>query len=353
MMRFIYLILITFSFSGFSQNILEATFEMNPDGGAISVYENPLTEYSIKDKNGKVIGSLILKNDESEFLYYNNRKEIVATELNYGTNEYFDPFDLKDFSSFIREKKVLNTMFLKIWNEYSDEFDLYLDIDRKIKIGVLKQNDDGTWNIYREYSYNKNSQNDYRIFSYVFDSDYLKKSNLKKQSNNKKVKTNKRPRNKWQARDIYGIAVNFSQNVKEYEYSQEGVKYPRVGVEYFSGKNSFGLTFGIGKSDTLVTDEYGLTDFDIAATYGIGILYNYLKLKGGIGYYSYNFSTVEDAGSQIEFDFYDYTGEFYYSIGLQLYIPLRRSGGKSRGTGITLDVYENNFGLAYGVGIKF
>ena len=124
------------------------------------------------------------------------------------------------------------------------------------------------------------------------------------------------------------------------------MKYPRVGVEYFSGKNSFGLTFGIGKSDTLVTDEYGLKDFDVAATYGIGILYNYLKLKGGIGYYSYNFSTVEDAGSQIEFDFYDYTGEFYYSIGLQLYIPLGKSG-------ITLDVYENNFGLAYGVGIKF
>ena len=346
MMRFIYLILFTFSFSGFSQRTLEATFEQNEDGGAISKKGNPLIEYFIKDKDEKVIGSLILKNDESEFLYYNNRKEIVATELNKYTKEYFTPFELKDNISFISEKNVLSYMFYKAWNEESDQFDLFLANDRNIKIGVLKQNDDGTWSIYRGYSINKNSQNDYRIFSYVFDPDYLKKSSFKKQSNNKKVKTNKKSRNKWQAIDFDGIAVNFSQNqCIECSISEQGT-YPRVGLEYFSGKNSFGLTFGIGESATLVTDEYGLKDFDVAATYGIGILYNILKIKGGLGYYSYNFSTVEDAGSQIEFDFYDYTGDFYYSIGLQLNIPLGRSG-------ITLDVYENNFGLAYGVGIKF
>ena len=109
MMRFIYLILFTFSFSGFSQRTLEATFEQNEDGGAISKKGNPLIEYFIKDKDEKVIGSLILKNDESEFLYYNNRKEIVATELNKYTKEYFTPFELKDNISFI-SIKLFSTM---------------------------------------------------------------------------------------------------------------------------------------------------------------------------------------------------------------------------------------------------
>ena len=102
-----------------------------------------------------------------------------------------------------------------------------------------------------------------------------------------------------------------------------------------------GITFGIGKSDTLVSDEYNLSDIDFAVTYGLSFLYNIMKLKVGLGYYSKNYNVTESFGP-----FYDFEEGVYYSAGLQLYIPLGESG-------ITLDGYYNNYGLGYGIGFKF
>ena len=152
--------------------------------------------------------------------------------------------------------------------------------------------------------------------------------------------------------DVYGFSFNISQNVAQSlqdnqggnDQKNNGSSKIRFGAEYhdlFGDYNSLGITFGIGKSDTLVSDEYNLSDIDFAVTYGLSFLYNRLKLKAGLGYYSTNFNVTESFGP-----FYDFEEGVYYSAGLQLYIPIGYSG-------ITLDGYYNNYGLGYGIGFKF
>jgi len=152
--------------------------------------------------------------------------------------------------------------------------------------------------------------------------------------------------------DVYGFSFNISQNVAQSlqdnqggnDQKNNGSSKIRFGAEYhdlFDDYNSMGITFGIGKSDTLVSDEYNLSDIDFAVTYGLSFLYNIMKLKVGLGYYSKNYNVTESFGP-----FYDFEEGVYYSAGLQLYIPLGESG-------ITLDGYYNNYGLGYGIGFKF
>ena len=152
--------------------------------------------------------------------------------------------------------------------------------------------------------------------------------------------------------DVYGFSFNISQNVAQSlqdnqggnDQKNNGSSKIRFGAEYhdlFGDYNSMGITFGIGKSDTLVSDEYNLSDIDFAVTYGLSFLYNIMKLKVGLGYYSKNYNVTESFGP-----FYDFEEGVYYSAGLQLYIPLGY-------TGITLDGYYNNYGLGYGIGFKF
>ena len=149
-----------------------------------------------------------------------------------------------------------------------------------------------------------------------------------------------------------GFSFNISQNVAQSlqdnqggnDQKNNGSSKIRFGAEYhdlFDDYNSMGITFGIGKSDTLVSDEYNLSDIDFAVTYGLSFLYNIMKLKVGLGYYSKNYNVTESFGP-----FYDFEEGVYYSAGLQLYIPLGESG-------ITLDGYYNNYGLGYGIGFKF
>ena len=167
--------------------------------------------------------------------------------------------------------------------------------------------------------------------------------------------SNKKSNKKWKAKDVYGFGVNISLNhsglkpILDGEIKMSDRIIPvnekiRFGAEVhdiFGDYNSLGITFGIKKSDTFVSDEYNLSDYDLALTYGFSFLYNLLKFKVGLGYYTYNFNTTESFG-----DFYDYGGGVYYSAGLQLYIPLGNSG-------MTLDGFYNNDGLGYGVGFKF
>jgi len=101
--------------------------------------------------------------------------------------------------------------------------------------------------------------------------------------------------------------------------------------------DSIGLTIGYKKSNTLVSDEYSLSDFDFGVVYGKNILKKYLKLKGGLGFEFYNYDVTESFGP-----FYDIGEGVYYSAGLQLNVK-----------GFTLDAYYNNYGLGYGIGIVF
>lgn len=186
----------------------------------------------------------------------------------------------------------------------------------------------------------------------------LTKTNKK---NDYRETVGKKRNKKLKAKDVSGFGVNVSLTQSSLKsildgnktYGELPLKIGRVvtenqkirfGAEYhdiFGDYNSLGITLGIKKSDTFVSDEYNLSDYDLALTYGFSFLYNLLKFKVGFGYYTYNFNSTESFG-----DFYDYGSGFYYSAGLQLYIPMGNSG-------ITLDGFYNNDGLGYGLGFKF
>ena len=165
---------------------------------------------------------------------------------------------------------------------------------------------------------------------------------IKKEKRNKRVSSNY-PRG-------LGIVISKSLDeigyLLEYDRRRRWSDMPKLkfGVEYldiFGDGNSVGINFGFEKSDTRVSDLYNLYDYDLALTYGYRLL-NFLKLKAGLGYYTYNFNTTESFG-----DFYDYDGGPYYSLGIQLYIPFGDSG-------ILLETYYDNTDYTnIGIGYKF
>ena len=169
------------------------------------------------------------------------------------------------------------------------------------------------------------------------------KTKVVKPQKTKVVKPQKIKNKKLKAKDVRGFGFNIPlYNSDLTPMLAEDLKI-RFGFEFHgisNNRNSLGLTFATKRSDTFVSEEYNLTDYDLAVTYGHS-LGKLLKLKVGLGYYTYNFNTTESFGA-----FYDYGGGVYYRAGLQLYIPLGKSG-------VTLDGFYDNDGLGYGVGFKF
>jgi len=401
MKYFSFKILIIFFFlSGFSnvfsqEEKLEVYFDINEDGSAFSNTDEILVEYNIKNEKDEIIGSVILDSSMDKFQYSNLKKEIVATRYNFDkTNS--SPFANKKTESYVRVKKSYELIFRQKWNSEKDRFDIFSTGNKLIgNISLSKKT--GLWELYRiENRYSP----DRRIFSNYFEINSTKANNkksaqrgtisgrvlsnignplpgvtvvvngtsrgtttdfdgnftikasqgekliisyVKYKSNsitvgsrsNYTIRLTPKIKKEISTNNKYGtIGVNISKDSQENQINSK----LRLGADIIIGNyDSIGFTFGYKESDTLVSDEYSLSDFDFGVLYGKNIFKNYLKLKGGLGYEFYNYDVTESFGP-----FYDIGEGVYYSAGLQLNIR-----------GFTLDAYYNNYGLGYGVGFVF
>ena len=330
MKNFIKIIMIFSFFIGYSQNTnLELYYELGDAFRSISE-DDILTQYLVKNIKGETIGRIKQSEDKSKFFYYNLKKDYVAYEYSYGEQ---DPFALKQTVN-VYKPNSRDLLYMKRWNSEFNRYDLVLN---GATIAHLVQNKDNEWEVFNVSSSNN-------IYADIFDVN--KEKNIKIVPPKKirpkapKPKPVKLPKIKKEIVYPYGFGIYISQDVGLEEGMNSKIRF---GAEYhgiFGERNSLGITYGFGKSNTLVSDEYSLTDIDFAVTYGLAI-FKLLKLKLGLGSFSSNYDTIESFGP-----FYDIEGGAYYSAGLQLYIPLDYQG-------ITLDAYTNNYGLSYGIGFKF
>jgi len=376
---------------------LEIYFDINEDGSAFSNTDEILVEYNIKNEKGEIIGRVILDPGMDEFQYFNIKNEIVAYRWNFDkTNS--SPFDNKKTKFSVRDKKSVDLIFKQEWNPEKDRFDIFSTGDKLI--GNISLNlKTGLWEFYKiqtrwntydpifaNYfevkSGNSNGSNvvksTYQIvtgnviddqgvplpgatvlelgtsngtttdfdgnFSItvsqgaVFEVSYVgykTKEVTVGSGKNYTIRLTQKIKKEIRFNNYVGtIGINISKDSQD----NVGNSKFRLGADFIIGDyDSIGFTLGFKDSNTLVSDEYSLSDYDFGVVYGKNIFKNYLKLKGGLGYEFYNYDVTESFGP-----FYDIGEGVYYSAGLQLNIK-----------GFTLDAYYNNYGLGYGIGIVF
>ena len=317
---------------GYSQNNnFIISYELG-EGVFNSSKDDILTQYIVKDSKGEIIGYIRQDDEyENQFNYYDINNKNIGFESNISN----DPFENNNQDKFTINVygPSNNTLYKKRWdNNLSEKFDIL--IEEKVIAKALR-NENNQWEVFKMNS----------SFNTVYADMFTKKvSNNLKQEKSKKTYTSKiKPKkNKKPLDHPTGFGIYLSQDAAD---KAGGVNSKiRLGVEInginLGINNSLGFTVGYGESNTLVTDEYALTDYDVAVTYGLSI-FPLLKVKAGLGCYSLNYDFMESFGP-----FYDIEYGVYYSAGLQYYIPLGNQG-------ITLDAYTNNYGLSYGIGFKF
>ena len=313
--------------------------------------DNILTTYLVKNSDRKTIGTIEENDDQSRYNYYNLNKKIVAWELIYDNNI--------NKGMFVSEKSISVNAYIgnslsiykRIWDSSENRYEIVLNGKAIAYISENKSNN--IWEVFNFSQFTPFSRLYVDIFDitkknalgYVIDADkksdfgldYVKYTGTgveqKKKSRVKRIKKKK-------TIDYpYGFGLSVSQDAGGGKVSKT-----RLAGEYHLFGDSMGITVGFAKSDTgaYVEEDGVLTDWDIAFTYGYPMFkLKFLKIKAGLGYYSENYEITESFGP-----FYDIGGGLYYSAGLQLYIPLDKNG-------ITIDIYNNNSGIGYGLGYKF
>ena len=307
--------------------------------------DNILTTYLVKNSDRKTIGTIEENDDQSRYNYYNLNKKIVAWELIYDNNINKGMFVSEKSISVFTYMGDGTSIYKRIWDSSENRYEIVLNGKAIAYISENKSN-----NIWEVFNFSQIAPFS-RLYVDIFN---ITKKNADKKPDlgfsfakytgtgvkqKKKKSRVKRIKKKKTIDYPYGFGLSVSQDSGGGKVSKT-----RLAGEYHLFGDSMGITVGFAKSDTgaYVEEDGGLTDWDIAFTYGYPIFkLKFLKIKAGLGFYSENYEITESFGP-----FYDIGVGLYYSAGLQLYIPLDKNG-------ITIDIYNNNSGIGYGLGYKF
>ena len=228
----------------------------------------------------------------------------------------------------------------------------YIDGEEKFKILKATPNSSNKWeDVYLIEMTNSGYSND----------SYSDNIYLSKKEEIPKVVAKKEKKNPTRDKSGFGLFVNYS---PDNQISNTGYSLPLsnsqsgylpdllFGIEGFitETKLSVGFMFGIEKSSfpNYVDDcDFGCLNNSLyALTLGSQIGKSPFIFKVALGGYSYNYEIEDSFGP-----FYDYSGSFYGSAGLQLFLGRGNAKGKAR---VTAEAYITTLGtIGYGMGLIF